>query len=52
MNGLVGENNGEDDLRDELVGDCFEDRDGKFATEFIFVLVVLGEVPELLDLDV
>ena len=29
---LVGQNDGEHDLRRELVGDGFEDGDGKFAS--------------------
>ena len=32
MNGLVREDNGEHDLRDEFVGDDFEDGNGKFST--------------------
>ena len=50
--GLIGQDNSEHNLRREFVGDGFEHREGKFATYFIFIFVVLGKIPKLFDFDI
>lgn len=49
---MIGEIDGEDDLRREFVGDGFEDGESEFAREAIGIFLILGKVSELFDVDI